>query len=483
MRIAAFASALLLPTVLSTAADAQIIVTGDTTGNPTWNRVLNSVGGLSAIGTNVPFETVEVTIIDSTGFRAEAVGGTAVPDTTMALYVGSFDPTAQATNLVAYDDDGGADLLSRIDSALDGPFPEGEYIIVVTGFDNTDFGAYVLEIDGATLGFGPTLDEIQRDLEVGFANIVIVSSLGRSAQLYDAIKRGFVARDSVPAPRSVADASDDVSLADLGVTTDRLTPQGLYVWGNAGHRQAENDDDIEAELTFVQAGMDVMVPSAGPFDDIIAGLSFGGGDTSTETAASSLDGETFWVQPYVAARTGALIVGGAFAVSLTDFDDIGTLSGAASGESIGYAASGFASFGIDAGNGLTVSPFVSGSTGVGELRDLDGALAGQPDSEVFFAEGAAGAEVSRGFSFDLPNGMGAHARAFVSAELGVQYSDADTDALSTADFDQNRVGAGLGAGVDVAVAEFVTLGISGSADGIGTDLVSYGGEARLGLHF
>ena len=104
-------AALMLATAMtSTAALGDVTIRGDTTGQPTWNRVFEIIGSpvLSGIGTNVPYHAFQIRINDAASFVAEITSG--VFDTTMTLYRGTFSPADQFTNYTAYDDDGGAGL-------------------------------------------------------------------------------------------------------------------------------------------------------------------------------------------------------------------------------------------------------------------------------------------------------------------------------------------------------------------------------------
>lgn len=119
---------------------------GDTTGGLTFNRP-SGLTTLSGIGTDVPFEVVNFTVGASGVYDLETLnlGGT-LTDTFLLLYVGSFDPSAVFTNLVAFNDDSGAGFLSLIGAV---EIQAGvDYFAVVTGFANSDFGTYDLEIRG-----------------------------------------------------------------------------------------------------------------------------------------------------------------------------------------------------------------------------------------------------------------------------------------------------------------------------------------------
>lgn len=146
--------------------------TGDTTGDPTFNRP-ESFSSLSASATAVPYEVQPfwVTASGQYVFEADAQTGAGFnhPDTYILVYSGSFNALSGLTNLIAGDDDfsgsftlfsgtGGGFESSRIalgESSNYGGATTGlnltantQYYAVVTGFGNVDFGTYQAAIGG-----------------------------------------------------------------------------------------------------------------------------------------------------------------------------------------------------------------------------------------------------------------------------------------------------------------------------------------------
>lgn len=76
-------------------------------------------------------------------------------DSVMFVYCDPFDPANPDLNLVAWDDDDGAGLMSAITPA-DGVAIAADttYYIVITGWSPTDLGAYTLDL-GGDFAFGP----------------------------------------------------------------------------------------------------------------------------------------------------------------------------------------------------------------------------------------------------------------------------------------------------------------------------------------
>lgn len=142
---------------------------GDTTGDPSWNRP-TSFSSLSGVGTAVPYEVQDFWVTASGQYVFE-VDGNSHPDTYILVYSGSFNAGTPLANLIAGDDDfsgtftvlsgtGQGFASSRIalgESSNYGGAGTGlnltantQYYAVVTGFGNTDFGTY-----RAGIGNGP----------------------------------------------------------------------------------------------------------------------------------------------------------------------------------------------------------------------------------------------------------------------------------------------------------------------------------------
>jgi len=119
---------------------------GDTTGQPTWTRpVANGpnppVPPLSGVGTATPYQALEFTV-NLSGvytFQCTATGGW---DNYTFVYANAFDPLNQFTNVVIGNDDNPNIGLSGFNVNLSSGVT---YYFVVTGFGNTDFGAFTVD--------------------------------------------------------------------------------------------------------------------------------------------------------------------------------------------------------------------------------------------------------------------------------------------------------------------------------------------------
>ena len=160
-----FAHAALAFAAVVAAPASAAVVTGNTTGAPTYNR-LTTLTSLSAVGTAVHYQ-VQAFTVASAGSYAFLMTSTAF-DTFLTLYSGSFNPASPTTNAVALNDDFNNSLTqSGFTQALTAGT---SYFAVATGFSNTDFGAYTLSITGpgaVTFGAGSVPEPASWALMIG----------------------------------------------------------------------------------------------------------------------------------------------------------------------------------------------------------------------------------------------------------------------------------------------------------------------------
>lgn len=149
MNFRAFASAAAVALSFAVASVAQAttfqIVSGDTTGAPTFNRALEDLSDLSAVGVANPYNTYTFTVSVSGDYIFNT---TAAFDSFVFLYAGSFNPADATANGVIGNDDlilGNSFYASGFEVALTAGTT---YVYVTTGFDPTNFGAYSTTIAG-----------------------------------------------------------------------------------------------------------------------------------------------------------------------------------------------------------------------------------------------------------------------------------------------------------------------------------------------
>jgi hypothetical protein len=125
---------------------AVTLFSGDTTGDPTWNRPLSGFPptNLSGVGTAVRYEVIEFQVNNSATYDFRL---TSTFDNYLFLYQSSFNPTSQLTNVIVGNDDFSGTLNAGFNSiALTAG---AQYYLVATGFANTDFGSFNGSITGA----------------------------------------------------------------------------------------------------------------------------------------------------------------------------------------------------------------------------------------------------------------------------------------------------------------------------------------------
>jgi len=150
------AFALLVLCAIPAMADAVVIL-GDTTGGPTYNRTLAGTppSGLSAVGTAVRYSIVQLTVA-TTGNYTFLSTTTGAYDPFLTLYQNSFNPAAALTNALVANDDFTPGNFNQ--SGFTANLIAGTtYFAIQSGFGNTNFGAFTMNIDGPgiiTLG-GP----------------------------------------------------------------------------------------------------------------------------------------------------------------------------------------------------------------------------------------------------------------------------------------------------------------------------------------
>lgn len=123
------------------------VFSGDTTGGLVYNRPIANGNlppvSLSGVGTAVRYVVTPFTVTISGNYNFL---NTTNYDSYLGIHVGSFDPTNGLLNAVAYSDD--------FNGTLDGGFSNlalvsgVSYFAISSGFDNTDFGAFRLDVNG-----------------------------------------------------------------------------------------------------------------------------------------------------------------------------------------------------------------------------------------------------------------------------------------------------------------------------------------------
>lgn len=147
VRSLGLAFALLVLGAVPAMADAVVVI-GDTTGGPTYNRTLAGTppGGLSAVGTAVRYSIVQLSV-GTTGSYSFLTTTTGAYDPFLALYQNSFNPAAPLTNVLVANDDFTLGNFNQSGFTIN-LIAGTTYFAIQSGFDNTDFGAFTLNISG-----------------------------------------------------------------------------------------------------------------------------------------------------------------------------------------------------------------------------------------------------------------------------------------------------------------------------------------------
>lgn len=456
--------------LVTTAASAETLTfSGITTGRPTWNRPIGAGPSLSGSCTSCSFQSFGITITDPSAFDAEIL--TARFDTYLHLYLGAFDPDAPLLNLVAGDDDDGAGLFSRITAGNDGPLVAGPHVIVVSGFDNDEFGSFTLQIESAFEGFATAGQQAASAI----SDVSFGADAARTGFLGQAAASSFGARSAAGgAAGRAAVAGQAAEVTETGA--GRLAGN-WHLWAEIGGYRTEREaTGSSTSIGHTQIGLDFALD-----DEIVLGLA-GGAGVITSDGVGALEGQTFWIQPYAGFDFGFLRGVVAVSVAFNDYDDF-TLpagTGDASGETV--AGHVFLAHDIDAGYGLAISPYLTASFGRERIDEFGGGLAGTGDVSVRYFDGALGAELRQ----DFAEGFGAtemEGHAFLRFELQYRTTDAPAVTFGTARFDQTQLGFGIATGAQMLVADGVSAGFTAQVDGLGSDVLGFGGTARVDMAF
>jgi PEP-CTERM motif len=144
-------AALAISAAFATPAAAVTFVGATTLTDPTFNRPLAGLTGLSGVGTAVHYKATTFTVAAS-GSYSFLMTGAGAWDTFLILYSPSFNPATGLVNaLIANDDFPSIGVSGFTTSLLAGT----SYVAITTGFGNSDVGEYTLEINQVGAGAVP----------------------------------------------------------------------------------------------------------------------------------------------------------------------------------------------------------------------------------------------------------------------------------------------------------------------------------------
>ncbi|MBP1206704.1 hypothetical protein JOD97_004780 [Duganella sp. 1411] len=123
-------------------ADSIHTITGDTTGAAIFNRPVEDLSGLSAIGTDVSFNQFSFTVSAAGDYSFLT---TATFDSLVFLYSPRFDSHSSLTNALIGNDDLLGTTTSGFVTHLDA---NTAYVLVITGYEGFEYGQYSTTIGG-----------------------------------------------------------------------------------------------------------------------------------------------------------------------------------------------------------------------------------------------------------------------------------------------------------------------------------------------
>lgn len=445
-----------------TGAAAQTLLTidGDTTGAPTFNRASAEFDGddfniLSSEGTDVNYQAITFVVTPGGDVRLETIVGPTAFDTVLFLY-SDFDPANPLANGIDADDDGGdADCGEYSCSLINQTLAPGEYVAVVTGYEDEDYGIFRLEIDGPV--FLGTLEEVLAgDAGIMATEIAAMVTAAQTQGLRQIVRANSRARQAA-------------SGSSMVMSSNGLSTANFSVWAEigGGRLNAGFGDDLEVSSFFGQAGVEV-----GLSDSFAVGMSVGGALTSAETSMADLDGDALFVQPYLAFSADGLTAIASFVFTHTEYDD--QFDNIDDGER--FAGSLFLGYDVALDGQTMATPFGYVAGGVEQFDTSSGS------EEADFLIGRVGLELSR--SLDLLNTGTMHTFVSVAAEY-VSTGEPELGAPAfLAGYDDDRLGGRVEVGFDFTMAGTNTqIFVAANGAGLFTDAESFGGRVGLRIPF
>jgi len=132
-----------------------------TESDPVFNRPFTTFS-LSGVGTATSYDVFNFHVTADGVYSMQTLSAdTRNSDTFLALYANAFDASSPLTNLLTIDDDAGAGFLSLISQSLQA---DVRYFLVVTTYDNAQFGNYTGRFDTVSGGGQVVLSEAASDV-------------------------------------------------------------------------------------------------------------------------------------------------------------------------------------------------------------------------------------------------------------------------------------------------------------------------------
>ncbi len=387
------------------------------------------------------------------------------------------------------------EVLSGVEDFVDA----GQYLMVVAlhGYDVE--GSYEFTLTGATLGWGPSAEELaaaeaQRraeelaaaeaaraaeDLaaEAARAAIRTASDLAAADAERAATRTAALSQATVFLSRGIVSQAGGVAAAQAnrgragGATRTTASSRGetrrpVHTWIEFT-RFAADGDDLRQHATGFQLGGDVHVTP-----QLALGLSIGHNRVGSSLAGFDLSGDLTFVQPYAAFARGPMrgevsLIYGRGAFDQTSADGNGssrirlmaaTLSGA---------------YDISMKGGWTVSPMVSLSHGAQESRGTGGTLAGADTKRTTFGRASVGTRLT------MPLETGT---VFAGLHADYDYGNGDSEPIAGFVDDTGPSGR-VELGISTIITDRLDLRASVTTGGLGTRRRDTTASLRFGITF
>jgi hypothetical protein len=231
--------------------------------DPTWNRIIGTSTDPACAATSVDssidgqyYEAIPIFVTATENLAAEVTAFTG-GDSVIAVYCDPFDSLNPATNLVAYDDDGGVGFLSAFVDA-DGVQlnPGNQYWFIMTTFTNAVIGDYDIAFTSPTVTVGLVNQAPPNDLCVDAIELTCPQGGGTDFALGSTVDATFTDQGtcdtSHTAPEvwyTVAGNGGEISVTTCAESTNYDTK--ITVWSGdcaAPVCVAGNDDDFECSF-------------------------------------------------------------------------------------------------------------------------------------------------------------------------------------------------------------------------------------------
>ena len=132
-----------------------------TESDPVFNRPFTTFS-LSGVGTATSYDVFNFHVTADGVYSMQTLSAdTRNSDTFLALYANAFDASSPLANLLTIDDDAGTGFLSLISQSLQA---DVRYFLVVTTYDNAQFGNYTGRFDTVSGGGQVVLGEAASDV-------------------------------------------------------------------------------------------------------------------------------------------------------------------------------------------------------------------------------------------------------------------------------------------------------------------------------